>query len=193
MGRRPGESGAREDILRAARELFAERGFDRATIRSIAARAEVDPALVHHYFGTKDDLLVAALELPMDPDAIFAGLDPEAGPVGAAIVRRALALWDEPTTRRPLLALMRTGISHERAAAALRDLMSRTLLTSIASLAVRDDAALRAALVGAQMGGLLMARYVLGIGPLAELSGEQVAALVGPVVDLYLCGELAGR
>ncbi|HUV49056.1 MAG TPA: TetR family transcriptional regulator, partial [Actinomycetes bacterium] len=133
-GRRPGDSGTKEQILDAARDLFAEVGFERATIRAIAKRARVDPALVHHYFGTKDDLLVAALQLPVDPVVLFAGIGTEPGDgtgAGETIVRRVLALWDDADTRAPLLALLRTAVSHERAAGALGELFANTLLAQV--------------------------------------------------------------
>jgi AcrR family transcriptional regulator len=193
LGRRPGDSGARDQILAAARELFADLGFDRATIRAIARRAAVDPALVHHYFGTKDDLLAAALQLPVDPAVLFAGIDPGQGgdhSAGVSIVHRVLMLWDDAETRAPLLALLRTAVSHERAAAALGELFASTLLAQMATLARREDAPLRAALVSSHIGGLVLGRYVLGLPQLAELSADQLAATVGPVLDHYLSGDL---
>ena len=193
-GRRPGDSGAKEQILDAARDLFAEVGFERATIRAIAKRARVDPALVHHYFGTKDDLLVAALQLPVDPVVLFAGIGTEPGDgtgAGETIVRRVLALWDDADTRAPLLALLRTAVSHERAAAALGELFANTLLAQVATLANREDASVRAALVGSHIGGLVIGRYVLRLPPLAGARPDEIARIVGPVLDHYLSGELA--
>jgi AcrR family transcriptional regulator len=193
-GRRPGESGAKEQILEAARDLFADVGFERSTIRAIATKARVDPALVHHYFGTKDDLLVAALQLPVDPAVLFAGIGTEQGDdlgTGETVVRRVLALWDDPHTRAPLLALLRTGVSHERAAAALGELFTNTLLAQVATLANRQDATVRAALVASHIGGLVIGRYVLRLPPLADAQPDDIARTIGPVLDHYLSGELA--
>ncbi len=192
-GRRPGDSGTKEQILDAARDLFAEVGFERATIRAIAKRARVDPALVHHYFGTKDDLLVAALQLPVDPVVLFAGIGTEQGDdtgVGQTIVRRVLALWDDADTRAPLLALLRTAVSHERAAAALGELFANTLLAQVETLADRQDASVRAALVASHIGGLVIGRYVLRLPPLAGARPDEIAGIVGPVLDHYLSGDL---
>lgn len=189
LGRRPGESGAREAILAAARALFAELGFERATIRAIARRAEVDPALVHHYFGTKDDLLVAALQLPVDPATILAGVADQPS-TGVAIVRRVLGLWDDPALRPSLLALLRTAVSHERAATVLREVFQRTLLAHIGAIARPDDPARRAALAVSHVAGLLIARHVFRVPPLATEPPERVAATVGPVLDHYLTGDL---
>src|SRR3954469_11292384 len=96
-GRRPGAPDTRADILAAARALFADRGFGRTTIRAVASDAGVDPALVHHYFGTKDDLFVASLQLPVDPRERLAPAL-AGGPDGAAerILRVFLEVWDEP-------------------------------------------------------------------------------------------------
>jgi len=104
-GRRPGDSGTRAAILEAARASFAERGYDASTIRGIAGEAGVDPALVHHYFGTKEGLFAASMALPMTPGDVLPGV--LAGPLddlGERLVRLFLAVWDEPAARRPLIA-----------------------------------------------------------------------------------------
>ncbi len=98
-------------------ELFAERGFDRTTIRGVAARAEVDPALVHHYFGDKDGLLAESIALPVDPAGLLSGLAGREGPVGADLVLGVLTLYEsDPEALSRLKALLRTALSHEAAA-----------------------------------------------------------------------------
>ncbi len=191
-GRRPaGQGDTRESVLRAARELFAEVGFDRATIRAIAARAEVDPALVLHWFGTKDDLLAAALELPVDPSRILAGLDAESHLLGVEVARRVLLTFDaSPEVRTRMAILLRTGLGHEHAAEALRDLIGRTVLTTLSDVARPDDRELRATLVSSQMVGLMLGRYVLQVPGLADAPVDQVVAAVGPVLQHYLRGDL---
>ncbi len=193
-GRRPaGGSDTREAILTAAGELFAEVGFERATMREVATRASVDPALIHHYFINKDGLLAAALALPVDPAALLAGLDKDPDRAGAAIVRRALRVWEaDPQTRRRMLALMRVGLSHEHAAGVLRDLLGSTILTAMARVVAEDDRPLRAALVGTQMGGLLLGRYLLGIPAVRDATPEQLVVAIGPVIQHYLTGPLGG-
>jgi AcrR family transcriptional regulator len=194
-GRRPaGGSDTREAILTSAGELFAEVGFERATMREVATRAEVDPALIHHYFGNKDGLLAAALALPVDPSALLAGLDKDPDHAGQAIVRRVLSVWEaDPETRRRIVALMRVGLSHEHAAKVLRDLLGRTILTAMARVVADDDRPLRAALVGTQMGGLLLGRYMLGIPAVRDATPEQLVVAIGPVVQHYLTGPIGGR
>jgi len=194
-GRRPaGGSDTREVILAAAGGLFAEVGFERTTMREVAGRAGVDPALIHHYFVNKDGLLAAALALPVDPARLLAGLDKDPDHAGQAIVRRVLGMWEaDPQTRRRLLALMRVGLSHEHAAEVLRDLLGRTILTVVARVVAEDDRPLRAALVGTQMGGLLLGRYLLGIPAVRDATSEQLVVAIGPVVQHYLTGPIGGR
>jgi len=192
LGRRPdGGPDTREAILAAARDLFAANGFDRTTIRAVATRAEVDPALVHHYFGTKDQLLAASLELPMDPVALLGDLGGDPERAGEELVRRVLGLWEsDPETRRRLVALLRTGISHDHAAALLRDLFGRTILAVLQGFVVADRPDLRAALAGTQLGGLILGRYLVGVPAVADASVEELVAVVGPGVQRYLTGPL---
>ena len=194
-GRRPaGGSDTREAILTSAGELFARVGFERTTMREIASRAGVDPALIHHYFVNKDGLLAAALALPVDPARLLAGLENDPDHAGQAIVGRVLGMWEaDPETRRRLLALMRVGLSHEHAAGVLRDLLGRTILTVVARVVAEDERPLRAALVGTQMGGLLLGRYLLGIPAVRDATPEQLVVAIGPVVQHYLTGPIAGR
>jgi AcrR family transcriptional regulator len=192
LGRRPdGGPDTREAILAAARDLFAANGFDRTTIRAIATRAEVDPALVHHYFGTKDQLLAASLELPMDPVALLGDLGGDPERAGEELVRRVLGLWEsDPETRRRLVALLRTGISHDHAAALLRDLFGRTILAVLQGFVVADRPELRAALAGTQLGGLILGRYLVGVPAVADASVDELVTVVGPGVQRYLTGPL---
>src|SRR6266566_170590 len=98
-GRRPGNQDTREAILAAAREAFAERGYDRVSIRAIATSAGVDPALVHHYFGTKDQLFLATVDAPIDPGEILPKiLAGERDELPERLVRTFLSVWDHPVT-----------------------------------------------------------------------------------------------
>lgn len=192
LGRRPvGGPDTRDAILTAGRELFAERGFDRTTMRAVAARAEVDPALIHHYFGTKDGLLTAVLELPMDPVALLGDLGGDPEHAGDELVRRVLGFWeDAPETRDRMVALLRTGLSHDESAALLRDLLGRTILAALERSVAPDRPRLRAALIGTQMGGMLLARYLLRVPGVAEATVEELALALGPTVQRYLTGPL---
>ena len=190
-GRRPGDSGTREAILQAARAAFAESGYDRATIRGIAAAAAVDPALVLHYFGSKEDLFAAALELPVRPREVFAR-GAAAGPdqLGATIVRTFLEAWEPSETRLRLMAMLRSAMTNETAMAMIRDLLVREVFEPITQALGVPDAQLRATLVGSQLVGLGMMRFVARLEPLASASIDELVVAVGPTVQRYLTGEI---
>jgi AcrR family transcriptional regulator len=190
-GRRPGEGGTRDAILDAARSSFAEHGYDRATIRGIAARAGVDPALVLHYFGSKESLFTEALQLPVRPGEVFAraaaaGTDH----LGATVVRTFLESWEPPETRVRLTAMLRSALTNEAAMGMTRDLLVREVFGPITAALGVPDAQLRATLVGSQFIGLSIMRYVGHIEPLASASVDELVAAIGPTVQRYLTGDL---
>lgn len=190
-GRRPGESGTREAILVAARESFAALGYGGTTIRAVARTAGVDPALVHHFFGSKDALFAAALELPVDPGVVVPRLL-AGGPdgLGERLVRTFLEIWDATPGQGPMLALLRSAVEHEQAAARLREFLTEIVLGPLVRSTGRGDADLRAALVATQMVGLAVTRYVLRIEPVASAPPAVLAPAIGAAVDRYLSGEL---
>jgi AcrR family transcriptional regulator len=179
-------------VLAAARVQFAEKGFDSATIRGIATAAGVDPALVHHYFGTKDALFVAAVEAPVDPDhlvpAVLAAPPDERG---AAVVRLVLRVWDGPA-RPAILALVRSAVNHERAAKLLREyVLSKIIRRVVGSFDMPlEEREARGALVASQVIGMVMARYVVKIEPIASAPHEVLVAAVGPTIQRYLTGDV---
>ncbi len=189
-GRRPGGSDTRDAILHAARERFARRGYDRTRIRDVAADAGVDAALVHYFFKTKDGLFVAAMELPFRPaDVIAPVLAPGVAGVGERIVRQVLTVWDAPANRAALLALVQGASAHPGAAQALREFLRREMIGRLAGVAVADGE-LRANLAASQIIGLIAARYIAQVEPLASLPVEEVVPLVGPTLQRYLDGDL---
>jgi AcrR family transcriptional regulator len=184
-------------VLAAARTAFAERGYDGASIRGIATAAGVDPALVHHYFGTKDALFLAAVQAPADPDEFL----PEvlAAPPderGAAVVGMVLRVWDGPG-RTAVLALVRSAVNHEWSARLLREfVLTKIVRRVVGSLEMPpEEREARGALVASQVAGLVLMRYVLQLEPLASASREEVVAAVAPTVQRYLTGDvvLPGR
>jgi AcrR family transcriptional regulator len=184
-GRRPGNSGSRERILAAARASFADAGFDATTIRGIAEAAGVDPALVRHYFGSKEHLFVVALEFPVDPaEFVPRLLEPGIDGLGERITGFFLEAWDTPGGR-PFLALLRSVASNERAAEALRQFVTREVLGRVASVLVLDRPQLRAALAASHLIGLAMTRYVVRIEPIASASRAELARAVGPSIQRY--------
>jgi AcrR family transcriptional regulator len=191
-GRRPGVSGTREAILGAARRAFTEHGYQHATVRGVADLAGVDPALVHHYFGTKQELFVAAVRLPVNPvEQLMAVLDEDPGQAGRRMVEAFLSVWDHAATQSPLLALIRSAVGDDHAAAMLREFITEEVLGQIAHRLGGADARLRATLVGSQIIGLAMARYIVKVEPLASAPPTQVVAAVGPTLQRYLTGDLA--
>ena len=140
VGRRAGESGTREAIGEAARAQFAEFGYHGATIRGIAAAADVDPALVHHYYGTKEALFAAAMRIPVIPSevltAALAGHEPGRPGFGAHLVRTALTLWESDGIKDTFLGLVRSAVTSEQAAVMLREFISDSILSTVARLTV---------------------------------------------------------
>jgi len=194
-GRRPGNSGTREAILDAARRAFAEHGYQQATIREVAGLAGVDPALVHHYFGTKQDLFVAAVEFPVNPFEAFVALVSEEGleTLGERLLGLFLSVWDQTEQHSPMLALIRSAVSEERAAAMLREFITEEILGRIARELGTPDARLRTNLVASQLVGLVMARYVIRIEPLASTPAPVLVAAIGPNLQRYITGDIGSR
>ena len=192
-GRRKGAPDTRDAILASARAAFADRGFDGASIRGIATDAEVDPALVHHYFGTKEQLFLATVDVPVDPgEFIPAALAGDDEHIGERVVRMFLKVWDDPRTGPPLLALIRTGLQHDWSARLLREFVTAQILRRVVARLelTPDEAPIRAALTASQMIGLGLTRYMLKIEPLASADVDTVVRLVAPTVQRYLTGPL---
>lgn len=186
-GRRPGDSGTRDAILVAARESFGATGFNGTTIRGVARSAGVDPALVHHYFGNKQGLFGAAMELPYEPSRVVADLlDGGTEGLGERLVRAFLGIWDSTPGQGPMLALLRSAVTDEQAADSLRAFLSRALLTPLAQATGHDRPELRANLVASQMIGLAVVRYVVRLEPLASAGPDELAPTLGPTLDRYL-------
>ncbi|WP_326556810.1 TetR/AcrR family transcriptional regulator [Micromonospora sp. NBC_01796] len=193
-GRRPGNPDTREAILTSARDAFAERGIDGASIRTIAAGAGVDPALVHHYFGTKDKLFLAVMNVPFDPSELLPQIVAGGSDgIGERLVRTFLRIWDSPAGAAGV-ALLRSVISNEWAARLMRDfVVTQILRRVVAGLDLSPaEAPLRTSLVASQLVGLAMARYLLRIEPLAHTPAEIAVAAIAPTVQRYLTGELTG-
>lgn len=189
-GRRPGNPQTRQQILDAARTLFARQGYDGASMRAIAAAARVDVALVSYHFGSKADLFAATLELPVSPARALGGVlaatrDPRER--AERLLRTLLTVWDQ-AGGGPLAALMRSATSQEQM---LRGFLEREMLPLLrAALGGGEDderdAALRANAIASQMSGLLLVRYVLAIEPLASASHDEIVATVAPALERYL-------
>jgi AcrR family transcriptional regulator len=189
-GRRRGSPDTRAAILEAARTLFAERGFAGTSVRAIAAAAGVDPALVHHYFGSKDDLFIAALQIPVDPRALLAGVAAEgADGAGERLLRTFLSVWDDPELRLPLLGLARSVVDTS-GSRLLRDGFLPVVLLPVGTALGIDRPDVRMPLVASQIIGLVLLRYVMAVEPLASMDVEDVVAIYAPTIQRYLTGAL---
>jgi AcrR family transcriptional regulator len=186
-GRRPGPTETREAILSAARHLFAEKGYDGASIRAIARAADVDPALVHHFFGTKEALFVAAMEFPVNPAEVLPYV--LGGPresTGRRMAQTFLREWGRPEARGPLIGLLRSAMTNEQAAELLRQFVSAAILSRVGD---RFDVPLvRIEAAAAQMIGVAILRYVLRVEPLASVSDEELVELLAPTLQRYFDG-----
>jgi AcrR family transcriptional regulator len=189
-GRRPGAPDTRAEVLAAARTSFAEKGFRATTIRAVAASAGVDPALVHHYFGTKDDLFLAALEMPVDPREVLAPVV-ALGPDGAGerLLRTFLSVWDDPEIQVRLLAVVRSVLS-EDGATLLKEGFIPVVVGPVLAQLVADRPDVRVPLVASQVVGLIVTRYLIALPPMAEMPADDVVARIGPVIQHYLTGDL---
>lgn len=181
---------ARDRILASARAEFAERGYDKASIRAIARGAEVDPALVHHYFGTKEQVFEAAVEFSLAPVRdVLEHLAPDSPEdLGHRFVRFFLGLWEDPATRAPLLAIVRSAVTNETAARIFRGMVTRELMKRVARALDAPDRELRVELAAAQLVGTVIMRYAIGLEPLASESAEELIERLAPVVQYHLTG-----
>ena len=193
-GRRRGNPDTREQILDAARHAFADRGFDRTTIRQIAQEAEVDPALVHHYFGSKDQLLLATIDAPFDPQEILpAILSGGSDGIGERLVGAFITVWDGPGGKRGVV-LLRSAVAQPLLVKLVREFfVSRIVKTVLKEFGGDiDNGPFRATLVASQLLGLAMARYILKLEPLASAEKDTVVAMIGPTIQRYLTGAVPG-
>lgn len=206
-GRRPGVSGTREEILRAARQRFAEYGYSGATIRGIAADAHVGAALVHHFYGTKEQLFTAAMRLPVVPDDMLAEmLGPEdersMADVGDRVIRAALTMWEVEEFREAFLGLLRSSMTDVQALRLLKEFLVEVFIGTIVRTASPDgeqadpdgehtvtaDMTYRASLAASQLLGLGLSRYLMELEPLAGASRDDLVAAIGPALQCYLTG-----
>lgn len=187
-GRRSGTPDTRGEIIAAARAAFASQGFDRTSLRSIARTAGVDPALIHHYFDGKDALFVAAMDLPLSPrERIAEALDVPRAEVGVALIRTMLGVWDDPAYQPSLLGLLRSLTSGTNAGKEMRTAFVEGMIFPALRKEIEGGVSDRAvSLVGSQIIGLIVARYLIGVEPLASMDREDLAQVVGPTIQRYI-------
>lgn len=192
-GRPSGTSDTRDRILTNAREMFARNGIGKTSIRSIAAAAGVDSALVHHYFGTKEQLFAAAVHIPIDPMLVIGPMrEAPIDELGLTLPSLLLPLWDSEmgsaflATLRSLLAGDGVGL--------IRSFLQDVIAVEIGSRVDEPPGSgrIRVQFVASQLVGVVMARYILELEPFASLPVEQIAETIAPNLQHYLTGELPG-
>jgi AcrR family transcriptional regulator len=180
---------SKRKILDAARSRFTADGYERVTVRAIAADAGVDPSMIHYFFGSKDRLFAAVLNAPGSPREPIAGLIAEGlDGVGEQIVRRFLEVWDGTEDLEPLMALTRSATTRDESGSLLREFIEKEFTEQIAQRLGGPQAELRAALVGTQLFGLAMARYAVRLRPVAQADHDVLVAWLGPIVQSLLTG-----
>jgi AcrR family transcriptional regulator len=190
-GRPPGPSDTRDRILASARELFARNGIDKTSIRAIASAAGVDAALVHHYFGTKQQLFVAAIRIPIDPMQVIGPLrKTPIDELGLKLPSLLLPLWDSEMGSG-LIATLRSLLAGNEVS------LVRSFLQEVVAVEVGtrvDDppgsGRIRVQFVASQLVGVVMARYILELEPFKSLPVQQVAETIAPNLQRYLTGDL---
>jgi AcrR family transcriptional regulator len=193
-GRRPGKADTRSEIVEAARAAFAQLGYEGASIRGIAKRAGVDPALVHHYFADKADLFIETMALPMDPHQVAADVVADGREFsGERLVELFLAQWEQgPETggSASFVTLVQATAASPRTADALREFLNARLTPHGPPGDDEDTQRRRRALISSQLLGLAWVRYVMRQEPIASADRRDVARWVGPTIDRYAAGEL---
>ena len=190
-GRRPGSPNTQEQILAAARESFAVLGYDRTSLRGVAASAGVDPALVRRYFGSKEALLVSALAIALTPEMSLASLlESDIDKVGEGLIEYFLSVWESKPGREILIATLRSACTNEAAAAILRGYLAEHVLGLLSQIAHMPDSEARAAAIASQIVGLAIVRYVVKIEPLVTASGQQLKEIFAPTLQRYATGSL---
>lgn len=190
-GRRPGPVSTREEILRAARAEFSAHGYKGATLRAIAGSAGVDPGLIRHFFGDKEGLFTASMELPIDAlGVVLQTVDGPRDQWGERLARAYLQLWDEPPTAAPMRAAVVSAFGNEQAMARLREFIMSTVMEGLRPHLPDDDPQLRIATAITHIVGIAMGRYILRVPPLVEHSLDDLVTLIAPSVQRYLTGPL---
>lgn len=192
-GRRRGAPDTRAEILDAARLVFAQSGYDRATVRAIAAEAGVDPAMIHHYFGSKDQLFAASIDIPTSATAQVLGLGAvDTNQIGRHLAETFFDVWEKEGPRTALLGILRSAMGGEdQAVEAFRQFLTSVMVAQLAPKIGGDDARLRALLMASHLVGIAMTRYVMRLEPIAGAPIDSVIDMVAPRLQSYADGAMA--
>lgn len=189
-GRRAGSPDTRAEILEAAKRVFGELGYDRATVRGIAAEAGVDASLIYHYYGAKDELFAASIDLPIPPyETLRSVFEGDAGNIGRRLAETFFLVWEQEEARASLLGILRSAMGGEdQAVAAFRQFLTTAILEQVAPLIPGDDSKLRALMMASHLVGLAMTRYVMRLEPIASTPVDDIIELVAPRIQSYATG-----
>ena len=176
----------RAAILDAARRRFAVDGFQKATIRAIAADADIDPSMVMRYYGNKDGLFAAAVDVDLGLATVD---DIEPGRLGETLMRHALTIWEKPPASEILLTLLRSSITDDRAIAKLQQIFAGQVMPAVLRFGDPGDAPRRAGLLATQVLGVALTRYVLKLPPVVALTPDELVANIGPTIQRYLTSQ----
>ena len=196
-GRRPGNADTRGEIVEAAKRVFAAKGYDGASLRAVAREAEVDPALVHHYFDGKASLFVAAMALPFDPRAVpmheQPGMPGPTSSPGTTVITGFLSMWDHAEGTGSSFASCVAGMAASASVAdAMREFVAERIWDrSPVNEGEREElTSQRRALVSSQLMGLAFIRYILRVPPISTASPAEIAQWAGPTLDRYMVGPI---
>jgi AcrR family transcriptional regulator len=188
-GRRPGGPDTRGEIVQAARESFADKGFSATSIRAVARQAGVDAALVHHYFDSKDELFIEAMAIPVDPRQIAAQiLDGPRDEIGRRVATAFLGVWESPEGAQRMKALFRSVLTSDEVARMMREGIGQMIIQPISQMLDVPDAQLRVSLVASQLVGAAIVRYLVGLEPVASVDIETLIDRLAPVLQQHLTG-----
>lgn len=187
IGRRPGNPDTRNEIVATARRLFADSGYDKTSVRDIAAGSGVDPALIRHYFGSKAELFRSTMGWPFEPAEISARIARgDRDDIGARLTRVFFEAWERPDSRASLLAILRGAATHNESAALVRQFIQGQLYPQLARLLTGTDTELRVDVAMAQLLGIAYLRHVLQVEPIASAPVDELIARVTPIVTAHL-------
>ncbi|MGH3150604.1 MAG: TetR/AcrR family transcriptional regulator [Streptosporangiaceae bacterium] len=179
-------------ILAEARASFAEHGYAGTTVRAVARAADVDPALVFHYYGSKENLLDVATTPPQSfLDQIVSAWQTPPAELGEQLVLQMLRNWQNPEHEPILRAVMQIAGNEPAIREKLRQIIQRSMMGPSAQALSENEQALRSGLIAAQLMGLAFMRFVWKIEPLASLDDDAVVAAIAPVIQRYLDGDVS--
>jgi AcrR family transcriptional regulator len=174
-------------LLETAANRFAEAGYDKTSVRDIAAVAGVDPALIRHYFGSKAGLFRATMGWPFDPAQIAAHITAgERSGLAERLTGFFFDAWEQPQSRAALMAILRGAATHDESAALVRQFISGQLYPLIAEAVLDPDGELRVDLAMAQLLGIALLRHIIKVEPIASRPADDLKTRVAPVINVHL-------